>query len=127
MDEKIYHIVTENDLKKYSSETGYAPPSLSGDGFIHCTQGKELSLIVAGDYFSQVEEPLLILEINAAKCRPEIRFEKAAPETGGREHLKYQQIYPHIYGPLNLDAVERTGNLKKENGRFVWPDFHSAV
>lgn len=41
----------------------------------------------------------VIIEIDSEKVTPEIRWE-GTPEK-----------FPHVYGPLNLDAVTRTKNL----------------
>jgi uncharacterized protein (DUF952 family) len=54
----------------------------------------------------------MLLYITTKKVQAQIRYESA----GGEER------YPHIYGPLNLDAVAKTVEFKPaKNGNFVFP------
>ncbi|MFT5684809.1 MAG: hypothetical protein ACI8RZ_005754 [Myxococcota bacterium] len=66
--------------------------SLKTDGFIHASPADELTR-VANKYYTDVKEALILVtaidQIDAI-----VKWE---PATGG--------LYPHIYGPLNMDAV----------------------
>jgi uncharacterized protein (DUF952 family) len=71
----------------------YACASLEEEGFIHASSSEQI-LEVANRYYPG-EQDLVLLWIDPQKVKPEIRRELA--ENG--------QSYPHIYGPLNLEAV----------------------
>jgi uncharacterized protein (DUF952 family)/RimJ/RimL family protein N-acetyltransferase len=66
--------------------------SLEMEGFIHCSRPDQI-LRVANSFF-QGKPDLELLWIDPTRLRAEIRWETA---DGDR--------FPHIYGPLNLDAL----------------------
>jgi uncharacterized protein (DUF952 family) len=88
----ILHICNSSEWQAALVKNEYRAGSLESDGFIHCSQPGQI-LAVANDYFSG-ENDLVLLWIDPRKVIPEIRWE----EVGG-------QVFPHIYGPLNTDAV----------------------
>jgi uncharacterized protein (DUF952 family) len=101
----------------------YKPGAFDQDGFIHCTGDRETLLAVANDYFASVSEPVLVLVIETARVQAEVRLEPAAPvQGGGTSHLQGAALFPHIYGPLNLDAVVEIGALRRSGGTYAWPD-----
>jgi len=101
--ETIYHLVTKSELRTQAKGDTYLPTRFGQDGFIHCTGDPDTVLAVANDYFSSVEEPVLVLVIETAKVTAAVRFEPPAPVEGsGTSHLEGAQLFPHIYGPLNL-------------------------
>lgn len=90
----IYHIA-EDSLLLLAQATGeYRPSSLSLEGFIHCSRLEQV-LPVAQKYF-RGETRLILLEITVAKLQAGLRYENT---TGGTE------LFPHVYGPINMDAV----------------------
>jgi uncharacterized protein (DUF952 family) len=119
----IYHLVTEGEFRAQVKGNAYVPARFEQNGFIHCTGDLDTLLAVANDYFSGVEEPVLVLIIETAKLTAEVRFEQPAPVTGGgASHLEGAQLFPHIYGPLNLDAVTEIGVLQPHADGYLWPD-----
>ena len=89
----IYHIVLPQVWKTAQHETLYAADSLANEGFIHCSYEEQLDGVVER-YYSSVPE-VVILKLEIGKLTSKLVSE---PSTGG-------EIYPHIYGPINLDAV----------------------
>ena len=56
---------------------------------------------------------LVLLEIDAGQVRAEIRYENCE---GG------QEVFPHIYGPLDLDSVVRVLEFEPgDDGSFAMP------
>ncbi len=127
----IYHIAVLKGFRTEIKNGEYSPESLSSEGFIHCTKTPATVLLVAEDYFKEVEGEIIILKIDLARVKHEVRFEAAAPLPGkGADagHLKEEILFPHIYGALNLDSVLGYGLLRSENGKFLWPeDFRSNL
>jgi len=70
----------------------YRPATLDADKFIHASPADQLTR-VANKYYLDKKD-VRLLHIDPSLVKAEIRWE---PATGG--------LYPHIYGPLNLDAV----------------------
>jgi uncharacterized protein (DUF952 family) len=119
----IYHLVAESEFQTQATGETYLPARFDQDGFIHCTSEPDTLLAVANDYFSGVEEPVLVLIIETAKLTAEVRFEPPVPVAGsGTSHLEGTHLFPHIYGPLNLDAVTGIGMLRKSDGTYQWPE-----
>jgi len=99
----IYHIAVLEAFRKEIIGLEYSPSSLNEEGFIHCTQNPETLLKVAEDYFKEIKEHIIIMKINTSDVIPEVRFEAAAPiNGGGTEHLKADELFPHIYGPFKI-------------------------
>ena len=90
----IFHITARHDWQEAFPAGAYTADSLSSEGFIHCSTADQI-LGVANSRF-RGQEGLVLLAIDSSRVRPEIRYEDCY-ETG--------QQFPHIYGPLNLDAV----------------------
>ena len=126
MNNPIYHIVPESEFKAGIAGNSYIPARFEEDGFVHCTAGRETSLLVAKDYYSLFLEadaaPLLLLQIDITKLTATVRFEAPAPIAGGgSEHLVNETLFPHIYGVVNVDAVVGNGRLLPSGDHFAWP------
>ena len=78
---------------KISGDESFSPPSIAEEGFIHCSFRPQLDGVIERYYSDAVS--LVILEIDPSKLSSELRIE---PSTNDED-------YPHIYGPLNLNAV----------------------
>ncbi len=101
--ESIYILLAASDLAAAKSLGEYRAASLADEGFIHASPWNQLNR-VANKYYGHAVE-LRVIEIDPARVRAEIRWE---PASGS--------LYPHIYGPLNMDAVVRTGVVHREPG-----------
>lgn len=118
----IYHIAKESDFLACFNQGRYEPLGLQKDGFIHCSL--EISVIpVANDYFGGVREKLLVLKIEPDRLTSPIKYEEAMPEKDANtSHLASSPIFPHIYGPIAISAIEGIGRLNREEAGYVWPD-----
>jgi uncharacterized protein (DUF952 family) len=123
--ETILHITRREDwetLALSKAEVAVTTPpyranSLATDGFIHCST-KEQVLKPANEMFHN-QTGLVLLVIDPAKVQAEIVYEDCY-ESG--------QEFPHIYGPLNLDAVVQVVEFPPNtDGSFSLPDFRSSV
>ena len=75
-------------------DTGlYEHPSLMSEGFIHCSFASQLNGVL-GRYYSG-EESVVVLEVETDLLMSRVLNEIS---TGN-------EIYPHIYGPINRDAI----------------------
>jgi uncharacterized protein (DUF952 family) len=88
----IYHIVLPEVWAAF--DTGlYVHASLASEGFIHCSFADQLDGVI-GRYYSAAES-VVILEIESDRLMSRMIKE---PSTNS-------EIYPHIYGPINRDAI----------------------
>lgn len=90
----IFHITTKKGWKEYQKNGSYEPESLEQEGFIHCSKGSQLQEI-ANRLFSG-KRKILLLVIDVSTLRSELKYD--SDEQSGEQ-------FPHIYGPLNIDAV----------------------
>ena len=90
----VYHFVKLEDWENACQAGHYAPPSINEVGFIHLCRQEQIEF-VRGKYFAG-QTGLRLLEIDPVLVQAEIRYEKSEPD---------QDTFPHLYGPLNLDAV----------------------
>ena len=117
----IYHIVTESDLRANVSGDVYTPASLKDFGFVHCALQASV-IAVANDYFSEAIEPVLLLEIDPERLTSEVRYEAPAPIAGGgASHLVPATLFPHVYGPIQTQAITRFGMLGVTPDGYQWP------
>ncbi|MEC8858304.1 MAG: DUF952 domain-containing protein [Chloroflexota bacterium] len=106
----IFHL-TYKDAWEAAWPTGeYAAQSLASEGFIHCSKDIPQLIKVAARLYP-AEAALLVLDVDLGKLKSPIKHE---PSRSG-------EIYPHIYGKLNTDAVVRERALKvdADGGHFL--------
>ena len=122
----IYHIVTESDLRAHVSGDTYTPASLKDFGFVHCALQSSV-VAVANDYFGGAAKPVLLLEIDQERLISEVCYEAAAPISGGGiSHLVPAALFPHVYGPINTQAITRVGVLGVMPDGYRWPGAFEA-
>jgi uncharacterized protein (DUF952 family)/RimJ/RimL family protein N-acetyltransferase len=88
----VFHITTQDAWQAAQANGELIPASLADAGIIHCSRLEQL-LWVANGYFPG-QRDLLLLEIDPRRLQAEIRWDAV-------EHT----FFPHIYGPLNIEAV----------------------
>ncbi|MGC9394120.1 MAG: DUF952 domain-containing protein [Anaerolineae bacterium] len=117
----IYHIVTESDLRAHVSGDVYTTASLKDCGFVHCALQPSV-IAVANDYFAEAAGPVLLLEIDPERLTSEVRYEAPAPIAGGgTAHLVDTTLFPHVYGPLDTQAITGVGVLGVTPDGYQWP------
>ena len=106
----ILHIAKCEQWEKGKLEGVYCGDTLDSKGFIHCSTSKQIVKVANALFRAQKE--LVLLYIATNKVQSEIRYESAGSE----------ELYPHIYGPLNIDAVIKVAHFEPaENGGFTLP------
>ncbi|WP_423410197.1 DUF952 domain-containing protein [Heyndrickxia sp. MSNUG] len=107
----ILHIISEDEWKRAQLQGAHTPSSLDDEGFIHCSTLEQVNW-VANSFFTGLTD-LMLLYIDAEKVKERVIYEDTA-NTG--------MLFPHIYGPLNLDAVIRAVAIKpSKDGSFELP------
>jgi uncharacterized protein (DUF952 family) len=91
----------------------YAPDSLRSEGFIHCSTPAQL--IDTANRFYRGQDDLVVLHIEESRLTAELKYEASAMPHGEGTG----QMFPHLYGELNVEAVERVVELPCEaDGSF---------
>jgi uncharacterized protein (DUF952 family) len=107
----ILHIAKRNEWEKAQSSGSYRADTLESQGFIHCSTPEQV-VRVADSLFCGHED-LVLLCIDSEKVEAEIRIENLE---GGDD------LFPHIYAPLTVEAVVEAVDFKPQSdGTFVLP------
>ena len=97
----IYHIAAAADWEQARRDGRYATSTrgrtLAEEGFIHASAAAQVAPVA--DAFYRDAPDLVLLVIDTERVGPPIRYERVPGQP---------DPYPHIYGPLNLDAVVET-------------------
>lgn len=96
----IFHITSQTGLKAAQANRRYRCASLQSEGFIHCCKAEQLSGVVQRYY--QDVAGLMVLSIDPDKLQAELVYENTV---GGEE------LFPHVYGDINMDAVVQVAAL----------------
>jgi len=90
----ILHIAQAPDVEQASQAGSYRCESIDSEGFIHCCKPEQLQGVLER-YYSGAEG-LMLLHIDPEVLQPELVYENTI---GGEE------LFPHVYGAINMDAV----------------------
>jgi uncharacterized protein (DUF952 family) len=105
----LYHITTRDEWAEAEIQRVYQPPSLGTEGYIHLSTDKQL--LISANKFYRGKTDLLVIAINEKRLDASLKYETADGDT-----------YPHLYGPLNVDAVtEVVGLPMGDGGAFEVP------
>ena len=102
------HIVTPAEWAAARGRTAVAPPSLAAEGFVHLSMPDHLP--ASADRHYRGAGDLLALGVDADRLTAELRWEHVASRG---------EVFPHLYGPLNLDAVVAVAALTETPAGFV--------
>jgi uncharacterized protein (DUF952 family) len=91
----ILHATTRTAWFTAQKSGEYAADSLAGEGFIHCSKADQI--LHVADFVFAGQHGLVLLVIDPACLSSELRWDPGVDLA--------TELFPHIYGPINLDAV----------------------
>ena len=106
----ILHITKREQWEKARLDGVYRDDTLDSQGFIHCSTSQQIIKVANALFHAQ--KGLVLLCIAADKVQSEIRYESA----GGEE------VYPHIYGPLNVSAIMKVIDFEPAKLREIYEE-----
>ncbi len=110
----IYHILPRLLWEQALAQGEYRAVSLETEGFMHAST-REQVLDTASRYY-RGQMGLVLLAIDPDRVQSEVRFDPVI--LNGT-----QTTFPHIYGPLNIDAVEAVLDFPPNaDGSFNFPE-----
>jgi uncharacterized protein (DUF952 family) len=102
------HLCPEPHWAAHTGQRHYTPEPFAEEGFIHTTHGDEMVVEIANLFYTADPRPFVVATVDLAKVESETIYED--PDFR----------FPHIYGPLNLDAVTGLRRvLRDDSGRFL--------
>jgi uncharacterized protein (DUF952 family) len=106
----IFHITQREQWEHAKLARIYRGDTLDSEGFIHCSTSKQV--VKTANRFFANQKGLVLLCIDYDKVQPEVRYEAA----------ENRELFPHIYGALNVDAVFQAVDFEAgEDGLFELP------
>lgn len=116
----IYHITARKAWREALQHGEYRAESLETEDFIHCSTSTQV-LPVAEKYYKG-QGRLVLLTVDPALLASDLRWE---PPSGGAPPpgVPEGELFPHIYGPINLDAVVKVFDLEADpDGIYILPE-----
>ena len=105
----IYHLLPISEAAGVLERRRYEAASLETQGFIHTSGSMDQALRVANRLYAG-HDALAVLCIDRARIEAPVRDEEAGDP----------QPFPHIFGPLNTDAIVEVRELRRDrSGRFA--------
>lgn len=106
--ERIFHIATAADWRRTLDSGTYTTSTvgvtLEEEGFIHASRRDQVQGVF-DRYYASLGEDLVLLTIDTARLGAEVRVEAVGDDT-----------YPHVYGPINRNAVVDVTPLNRRGG-----------
>jgi len=103
-----YHLVPVAYWQEHGGADDYLPLGYADDGFIHCTNGLDELVKVANLFYTADPREFQVLVLDLPRLTSEVRYDDP------------DEVYPHIYGPLNTSAVIGTLPVQRgDDGAFV--------
>jgi uncharacterized protein (DUF952 family) len=116
----IFHLTTPEQWQQAQVIGFYRADSLEYDGFIHASPIEQVIAVANAFYRSQSE--LMLLCLDPDRLTSEIRWESPVHPASNASVAFASEVFPHIYGPINLDAVQDAIALSKDkNQAFFLP------
>lgn len=106
----IFHIA-RSEAWANRDTVSYRPETFPVEGFVHCSTADQV--VKVADIRFRGQKDLVLLCIDTGKVKAAIRYENLE---GGLE------LFPHIYGEINTDAVVHVTEFKPgAEGYFTLP------
>ena len=91
----IYHLTTEPEWQQAKQKGFYDTASLAEEGFIHCSEERQIPGVL--ERYFKGKTHLVKLVIETDRLTSPIYYDWSP---------SIEDTFPHIYGPVNLDAVQ---------------------
>lgn len=108
----ILHITSKIAWDAAQKNGYYTAPSLETEGFIHCSTPAQV--VAVAERFYAGQRGLVLLILDSDRIQPEVRYEAGTD--------KPDEMFPHVYGRINLDAVTRVLDFEPDAaGNWILP------
>ncbi len=115
----VVHITSRLAWEEACRLGHYSPSSLAAEGFIHCSNSEQAVPVASKFYRGQTG--LILLVIAPERLTSVLRWEPPA-EGSPPPGVSSDVLFPHLYGPLNLDAVVQVLDFEPDSkGEFSLP------
>ena len=114
----ILHIIPRYTWEQAQREGVYRGDTLDAEGFIHFSTPEQVIRVANARFKGHTG--LLLALVDTDKLQAELKYE--SPYEGGQQ-IESDELFPHLYGALNLDAVIRVVEFEPDaDGTFTLPE-----
>jgi uncharacterized protein (DUF952 family) len=111
----ILHIIPRYAWEQAQREGVYRGDTLDAEGFIHFSTLEQVIRVANARFKGHTG--LLLALVDTDKLQAELKYE--SPYEGGQQ-IESDEVFPHLYGALNLDAVIGVVEFEpQEDGTFT--------
>ncbi len=96
----IYHVTTRSEWNTGLEKGEYTSPSLKEEGFIHCSLAGQVQGVLERYFKGKTDLVKLVIDTDKLKSQLIYEWSPSIADT-----------FPHIYGPINTDAVVSVENI----------------
>jgi uncharacterized protein (DUF952 family) len=115
----IVHLTSEPAWERAAAAGELRAESLDEEGFVHCSTPDQIVGVAERFYDHQADLLLLYLEVD--RLNAPVRWEAPAHPDGSTSRDD-RDLFPHVYGVINLDAVVHVVPLPlADDGSYRWP------
>lgn len=110
----IFHLAFASDWASAQDAGAYTMSTrgrtLAEEGFIHCSRGDQWP-VIRRRFYADVDEPLVLLQVDTDRLDVPVIDEPGEPGS--------LETFPHVYGPIALDAVVKAIPVSTRGGSDV--------
>lgn len=117
----IYHITAQSDWEKAKAKGSYTTPSLETEGFIH-NSSREQILNVANSFYRGAGDLVILCIDDDELLSPVVWEAPAHPDPDRAPREMDSELFAHIYGDINTDAVVKVVVFPEGDDGFSLPD-----
>ena len=96
----IYHVTTGEEWDIAKRKGFYESISLKQEGFIHCSQENQVAAVLERYFAGKTGLVKLVIDTDKLTCKYVFEWSPSTKDT-----------FPHIYGPVNMEAVVSVKDL----------------
>jgi uncharacterized protein (DUF952 family) len=108
---RILHITTAAAWEDARTAGTYRPPSLANEGFVHCSSADQVARVA--DAAFRGGDDLVLLCVETERLGAPVRWERPGDSA---------ESFPHVYGPIEPDAVIAVVAFPEGPDGFELPD-----
>ena len=111
----VLHLMPRDAWERLVPGEPITNASLETEGFIHCTDDHDVLLQVANAFYRDVPGEFVVLRVAAADLTSACVWEAPAHINGSGE--SFAESFPHVYGPIDRNAVVGVEAVRRDAGR----------
>lgn len=105
----VFHLMREDEWENLMVSGEHRPASLQLEGFIHCSM-REQVIESAAKHFTE-DDTLVVAQILVKPIKSILKWEESRDGA----------LFPHLYGPLEIDKVATVRMLtRNKGGEWEW-------